>query len=282
MNPMDYLTNNYMEYPFEISLETQALCNAACTFCPYPTLERKGKLLSDERITSIIVQMSRFPMPFAFSPFKVNEPFLDPRLISICKAVNEYVPQAALRLFSNGTPLTTNKLLEVAKLRNVEHLWVSLNSHDPVEYEKLMSLPFRIVANRLDDLHNLFLNGDFQHPVTLSKVSTHPATETEFHFYCSTRWPAFNVAIIKQDGWLGYVPPADSRIPNTGCTRWFELSITATGEVALCCMDGKTEFPIGNIADSTLYDIYNHPKWRTRRELMLSRRSVHPCSTCTY
>jgi MoaA/NifB/PqqE/SkfB family radical SAM enzyme len=30
----------YLDFPVHVHLETNALCNAACNFCPYPTLER--------------------------------------------------------------------------------------------------------------------------------------------------------------------------------------------------------------------------------------------------
>lgn len=36
--------SRYMNTPMEVAIETQTVCNAACEFCPYPSLER---LLSD-------------------------------------------------------------------------------------------------------------------------------------------------------------------------------------------------------------------------------------------
>ena len=59
----------YMDQPGEVSIETLSLCNARCTFCPYPTLERKGERMSDEMLTRIIDEMNSFEVPFVFSPF---------------------------------------------------------------------------------------------------------------------------------------------------------------------------------------------------------------------
>jgi hypothetical protein len=36
-----------MDFPTEVTIETQAICNAACTFCTYPTMERKGNKMPD-------------------------------------------------------------------------------------------------------------------------------------------------------------------------------------------------------------------------------------------
>lgn len=88
--------------------------------------------------------------------------------------------------------------------------------------------------------------------------------------------------IIKPDGWLGDIPLGSDEIPDSWCVRWFELSITATGEVAHCCMDSEAKFPIGNVMKQSLFEIYNGKEWRENRVKMWSRKNVHPCSTCSY
>lgn len=272
----------YIDQPYEVSLETLTLCNAACVFCPYPTLERKGTKMDDRTIIELIQQMAKWEKPFFFSPFKVNEPFLDTRTIDICRDVTCFT-NARLRLFTNGSPLTEQLVRDISALENVEHLWVSLNADNKEDYERIMSLPWERTTTKLTLLHQMVEYGEFRHPVVLSKVCpTNDQSNTDFLQYCRTRWPHFTPRIIKQDGWLGYVPPSDPRIPDTPCARWWELSILSTGKVSLCCMDGKGDFYIGDVAEHSLIDIYNDPFYRTRREFQLSRRSIFPCSTCTY
>ena len=68
-----------------------------------------------------------------------------------------------------------------------------------------------------------------------------------------------------------------------GCQRWFDLSITATGQVALCCMDGHAAHPIGDITDTHALDIYNGPGYRALRERGDSRLDLGaPCDTCSF
>ena len=43
----------YLDYPREVTIETLALCNAACEFCPYPDLERQGTRMSDALVEKI-------------------------------------------------------------------------------------------------------------------------------------------------------------------------------------------------------------------------------------
>lgn len=270
------LRDNYLDQPHEVSLETLALCNAACTFCPYPTLERQGTKMPDEMIHRLIDEMAEWKVPFYFSPFKVNEPLLDNRLIPICQEVNNLVPAAILRIFSNGQALTPDKIEGIAKLEKVTHLWISLNSHIKEEYEALMSLDFDKTIKRLDYLHSI----EFPHKVVLSTVGF---PNEPFRKFCFDRWPKFESYAIKRDAWIDYTNSQNDEVPDEPCGRWFELSIMADGRVALCCMDGTGKHAIGDLNKQTMLEVYNAPQWRERREKMLSRRNVgDPCNRCTY
>ena len=68
---------SHLDYPQEVHIETLAICNAACTFCPYPTMDRQGDRMSDELIDKIIDDLTHIPrqLPFNIAPFKVNTHF---------------------------------------------------------------------------------------------------------------------------------------------------------------------------------------------------------------
>jgi len=272
---VDIFRQRYNEQPHEVAIETLAMCNARCTFCPYPTLERIGTKMPDELIERLIDEMATFQQPFFFSPFKVNEPLLDKRLIPICERFNEKAPGGLLRLFTNGAALTDDNISDVASLDNVIHLWVSLNSHKPDEYEALMGMPFDRTAKRLDRLHSR----PFPHPVVLSCVG-YP--NEDFRRYCHERWPDFQSVAIQKSAWLGYTDSQAEEVPDTACSRWWELSVMSTGVVSLCCMDGEGKCAIGDVNKQTLLEVYNAPQWKAHRMLATRRGGMAPCSTCTY
>jgi hypothetical protein len=279
------MNRRYLDWPLEVSIETLAKCNAACVFCPYPTLDRQGEKMPDEMLDRIVEELKDHPHPFIVSPFKVNEPFLDKRLLPFCRKVMAELPNAMLRLFSNGSALTGKNLCEVDQLERVYHLWISLNTHDPAEYKRVMSLDFDRTTANLDSLHVMKEHGAFRHPVVLSKVMEHAVRELvdeAFIAYCRDRWPLFEVFTIKRDSWLGNVEIDARPIPDAPCGRWQELSITATGVVSLCCMDGKAEHPIGDLRTQSLFEVYNSREYRERRVKNLSRLEVPVCSGCNY
>ena len=101
------LREAYLHYPALVHIETQALCNAACNFCPYPGLERKGARMSDELIDKIVGDLAEIPrdLPFQLAPYKVSEPFVEKRLFAIMRSVNERLPNARISM-PNGVTTT--------------------------------------------------------------------------------------------------------------------------------------------------------------------------------
>lgn len=276
----------YMDFPQETSFETLAMCNAACWFCPYPGLERKGTKMPDELIAKIISDLRDIPgaIPIYVSPFKVNEPLLDVRIFDIFGELNSKLPNANLRMFTNGSPLNEKNIAKIAKIERLEHLWISLNHHEEKEYERIMQLPLKKTLENLDLLHRTKASGDFAITVQLSKVSEDETIDTEFCRFVAARYPLFKYGVAPRSEWLGVVPNlvSNRKIPLVGCSRWFELSIVATGEASFCCMDGKSEYAIGDVSKSHVLEVYNNPEYRKFRERFVTRLEGSPCMSCTH
>lgn len=272
---------HWLDQPLEVSVETFAKCNAACTFCPYPTMDRIGDRMSDDLINRLIGEMAEFKLPFYFSPFKVNEPFLDKRVLPMLRQLEERTDKSHLRLFTNGSTLTDQTVDDIAALRRVEHLWISLNEYREAEYEKLMGLKWKQVTANIDRLH---AREDFPHPVILSTVGR---PNNEFRLYCLARWPKFASTALHQDAWIDFTDSQKDTVPDVPCGRWWELSIMANGVVSHCCMHSGEDatYNIGDVNKQTMLEVYNSPFWRERREKLFSRRVLDarsPCSRCTY
>lgn len=277
--------SRYMDYPQEVAIETQAVCNAACSFCPYPGIERKGQKMPDSMVEKIIRDLEDIPkdLPFTISPFKVNDPLLDVRIFDIMGEINSRLPSASLRFFTNGSPLTEKNVDRLARVLNLAHLWVSLNTHDEDEYEKIMQLPLARTLENLDMLHRKKAAGEFPRQVVLSRVRDASPQDQEFDAFCKARYPLFSTLSIYRAEWLGQVPGlfSSETVPAIGCQRWFEMSLMATGKAAFCCMDGKGEHPIGDVSKAHVLDVYNDPVYRRFREKFNTRAEGSPCRSCT-
>jgi len=277
--------SHFMQYPTEVAFESMTLCNAACQFCPYPGLERKGEKMSDALIDKLIEDLKEIPdsIPFTISPFKVNDPFLDKRIFDICSKINRELPHARIRLFTNGTPLTEANLRKVVPIENLHHLWISLNHHVKEAYEPLMGLSYDKIRAKLDMVHKAVEDGWFPHEVVISRVGDRTADDMAFVKFLQETYPRFKPWIIGRGDWVGDIDTGEAMTPPIGCTRWFELSVMATGEVALCCMDGEGKHVIGDIREQSVLDIYNAAGFRALREKTATRLEAgSPCDTCVY
>ena len=277
----------YLDCPAFVHLETMALCNAACEFCPYPSMERKGERMPDALIEKVINDLTDIPrdLPFQIAPYKVSEPFLEPRLFDILETINARLPHAYISIITNGTALTDRKIDQLRSVGNLIYLNVSLNFDDAAEYEATMKLPFERTVRRLDALHQRKLKGDLPFPIRLTRVSANRATDVRYIAWVRARYPAFDPIILNRNDWIGEIEmgAASTGVPDAPCHRWFDLSITATGKVAMCCMDGEARYSKGDVAASHVLEIYNQPHLRRLREQLISRREAgDPCSRCTY
>jgi hypothetical protein len=278
----------YLHWPAHVHLETFAQCNAACRFCPYPELDRIGTRMPDSLIEKIVGDLGDIPksLQFQLSPFKVNEPFLDHRLFDILALINGKLPNASITLTSNGTPLTDKKIAQLAEVRNLAYLWISFNDHRPAHYEESMSLPYGRTMERLHLLHHKKAIGEVTCRIVLSRVGDGSPTDGEFAYWVKTVFPCFEAFVFRRGNWLHQVRRSPSAgeldVPHVACRRWFELSITATGTVAHCCMDGKAAYPIGDVRQQHALEIYNSPGYRHLREHVLDRHDAEPCNACSF
>ncbi|MBI5921849.1 MAG: radical SAM protein [Betaproteobacteria bacterium] len=282
----DELKVAYQNFPSMVHLETFAACNATCSFCVYPDIRRKGTRMSDDLIDKVIADLTAITKPFTFLPFKLSDPFMEPRLARVLKKVNFTLPLARIEIVTNGNLMTAEKLKEVAAIGNICKLVVSLNYCQADIYRRMMGLDFDRTLQRLDILHRMKIDGEIYFTVMLRRFGTYTSDDDRrFVHWAHSRYPAFKVELIWTNDWLGdrRVPRADSCVPNIPCPRWFDLSITATGEVAYCCMDGDAKYVKGNVNSQNAIDIYNQPELSWRRKTGMTRQDAGlPCNRCNY
>lgn len=286
-NPLKARKTDYLDYPSYVDIETLAVCNAACTFCPYPNIERQGTRMPDQMIEKIIEDLTEIPpnVRFDIAPYKVSDPFIEKRLLDIIGLVDQKLPNATISLISNGSTMTEKALKRLADQSNINYLRLSLNDHRKAEYEMLMSLPFERTLDRLDMLHKMIEKGSFPHTVVVNRVMEGNRHDIDFMNFCKDRYPLMRAGLSARNDWIGSIDEESSSpvTPNIACKRWYTMSIIATGDVCLCCMDGNGEWLIGNVKENSVLDIYNSKRYRNLREHTRSRiNAASPCNECTY
>lgn len=273
-----------LDYPMFVTVETLALCNAACEFCPYPSMERKGDRMSDELFEKIIHDLKDIPPSHSFSMHlsRVNEPFLDNRIFDFYRLVNRSLPQAKVAFFSNASVLTEAKTAQLSDITNVEFFILSFNDHRKDEYERVMQIPYERSVKHITALHERKQAGELDFPILISRVGDNTPADQEFIEWCESRFPDFIVTVRPRGDWIGMTSPKDFPVPKAGCKQWFQLHILADGRDAFCCIDAEGKFGYKQNAQfQHVLDIYNLPERRAIRANARYRQEVEICTNCT-
>lgn len=278
---VDRLRQTYMDYPSYVTIETLALCNAACEFCPYPSLERKGDEMSTEIFEKAISDLEDIPHEFSIALCRVNEPFLDKRIFDFHKLINRRLSRAKISFFSNVSVLNNSRLEQLSEINNIEFFVISFNDHRQKEYEKVMQIPYERTIKHIDLFHKYHMEGKLNFPVLLSRVGDNSHADREFVSWCEERYPEFIVTVRPRSDWMGMTQQKGFEIPNAGCRQWFQLHFLADGRDAFCCIDAEGKFGYDqNIKDKHALEIYNLPQRIAIRKNIKLRKDLEICSKC--
>lgn len=280
----------YMDYPRNVGIETVGRCNATCFFCPHGQLDRKFTEMPQELFEKIVRDLKEIPehLPFNIHPNLVNEPFMDKKFLDRMAFINKELPQAALYIFTNLNVLPKDFFERIHDIKKIDTVNLSFNAANKTEYEASMGIDFErtvghikklIAANREKRIYN--------GPLVLSRVQDLTDADKRFEGECRALLPEFTYGVdymahVKNRAdWLGSVDVKQTAIPYTlPCSAWFDINIFTNGTVPHCCFDSKGEYPIGNVNEKSVLEIYNSKPFRMYRERMTSRENISPCNSC--
>ncbi len=282
----------YLEYPHSVSIETTGQCNAACTFCPHPGLERNSSSMSDALFEKIMTDLEAIPRDheFTITPGAVNEPFMDKKLFPRLRMINHRLPQAKLHFFTNLNVMHRDFAEQIGTIRNIELINVSFNAANAQEYESVMKIDFQRTVKNLKFIMELNRQIKFmQAPLVLSRVSDGTDADQDYEPQVRALFADFEVGqdyvfkVKNRTNWLNKLNLASSDIPFTQpCFAWFSLVIYNNGLVPHCCMDSDGAFALGDVTKNSVLDIYNTPDFKQLRASTVARSGAGtPCNQCS-
>lgn len=285
---------HYDRYPAFVRIETLTSCNASCIFCPYPGLERKGKRMPDALVEKILDDLTDMPREhqFGLSFHHMSEPLIDKRFRDLVAWSATHLPNCRIIVNTNGSALNESNIEFLGKSSNIGEINVSFNDHRPDAYRYAMRLPYDRIVKNIDLLHRAHVQGLLKTKVVIRRVGDASAADDAFVDFCRSRWPRFmSVSKLVKD-FLGQIETGPSgapiqslsyaEVPVSGCHQWYQMTITSEGKLAVCCFDGKAEWPIGDVTEKHVLDVYNSEAIRRFRSRSNTRlEAPAPCNTCT-
>lgn len=280
--------------PLKIQVQTFTRCNVACAMCPYPDVagvdDFPHRYLEESLFRRVLDQLEGAPVE-RLSPFLMNEPLLDRRLESFLGLARRALPSTTLGLFTNGSALTAQRAVSLAEA-GLDELCVSVHGFDAKTYESVMvGLSFDRVMKQLRDVVMLFEAGALG-PMRL-QIITGDAPDLTGDPKAAPDWLAphvllkgfSNERVVSE---INEATPMDA--PRSAqsrplCQRPFvKLYILADGDCVMCNCDWRRRVVLGNLARTSLTEIWQGEAYRALRleHVQRSFPAEHPCHACDY
>ncbi|MBQ6886184.1 MAG: SPASM domain-containing protein [Lachnospiraceae bacterium] len=234
-----------------VEIETLNRCNGVCPFCPVNANEKQRPYakMTDELFKKIIDELSEIEYAGILSLYSNNEPFLDERIIEFHKYAREKVPKAEIVIFTNGSLLTVDKLIEI--LPYLDRMVID-NYNDDIELNANLVEVHDYVSKHKEASEKVFIDVRKQNEVRFSRGGQAP-----------------NKKKVKA-------------IPVKCVLLFQQLIIRPDGKVSLCCNDALGKYTLGDCNEQGLLEIWHSEEYKKVRESMKKngRKQLMLCNAC--
>lgn len=271
----DFLNGYKQQPPFTINIEVTEGCNLGCWFCGIQGVKKNGKtpwyfmtLETAERIASEI-KRAGWKSKIIFVGH--GEATLNKNFLEIIRIFRKYLPKPVFHMYSNAWGFKHAK--------NVDEY---VNSYFEAGIDDIIidcynkeTGDWHFVDNLTDKsiVVNYGTGIEYYESKRVRRILLLPSIETDKNTPMTRRL----------SNHAGCAFPLDESFNNKRCAMPFrEILFRWDGNVALCCDDFRGMYPIANIADMPIEDLWNHPRFQAARIMLYNHsREFAPCRGCT-
>lgn len=223
-----------------VNIETVNRCNGSCDFCPanIRAEKRKRMVMSQKIFEKIIRELKEIDWSGQLFFNVNNEPLLDKEILKrIRYAGQELGGQAILSMFTNGTLLTENKLVEMAEA-GLRYLIINDYSEKYNLSKGIKQLYVFLRRNRqLFQNMNITINRRYSQEILATRAGSAPNKKKR-----------------------------NNNVIGPCIYPYTDITIFPDGKVGLCCNDCYETTDYGNVGTTSLKEIWENSKWKDVRE----------------
>lgn len=267
-----------------IAIETSAVCNRKCVFCPNATTARPDELMDVKLIIKIIEELRDLRYKGVITLYLYNEPFRDPRLLQIVEYITAVLPQACIGVSTNGDFFKTAADIQAAYDAGVRQL--TINVYNAAEGMLNAEAGQQRAARRAVVLQSFLDELKVDQKASLYRYAPPGKrigrVEHKYGVIEHGRMGSFELQ--NRSGNIAHLIPALTEPLQKMCVRPFRfMNVNWKGEVVLCCNDYHGDIVFGNVADRSLVNIWNDPRMHSYRVALLKKdRDIGLCRGCDY
>lgn len=265
------------EKPFSIQVEFTEGCNRGCGFCGLRGMREHGKepfyFMTKETATRIADEIVRIGWNSRIIFSMHGEPTLNQNCLRIIKLFRKRLPKAVLSMMSNGWGIVKDGDIEaqIAAFRDAGLNDLIIDMYTPNDDGHKI----------LEKIEN---SEEFKVEILAKGVPLYSSKSSGFRVLFNPPIQTDEGAAINRHlcNHCGAAAPLDYSYENKRCARPFrEMTFRYDGSVALCCNDFRGEYPIGNIMERDIDDIWQDKRFIAARILLYAgKRNFTPCLGC--
>jgi hypothetical protein len=280
-----------LKFPKYFTLEPINRCNAKCIMCGIDFDSKKKAVMSQAFLEKIAGEMALYKDHIEKVIIALDgEPLLDRQLHKKVRHLKD-VGLRVVNVTTNASLLTKKRATELINA-GLDEIYITIDSLKKPIYEAIrIDLNFDEVYNNTCSFIKLRdqLNPRLKIRVLMvqQELNFNEPKEFEKHWR-SLLADNDQVAIQKAHNWANtadVVQFGDERdINDIPCiSLWGTLGIHADGRVGICCMDTQCVYPLGDLNNDTIAQIWSSKAMMDARELHLNgqRAKIPLCDGCT-
>lgn len=267
-----------LDFPKSILIETYSLCQGECKFCPYKELRSSSEqtMLTTEKYLELLYEISQHKIS-RLTLFNNNEPLLDKRIYEFVKVSHEMMPNVEIGLSSNGRAITKD-VLDKLKGSNLSILYISIPCVDREDYKNVMGVYPDCLFELLDSIEDEKLHKMVRIAVPITKYLNEDALMQKFKQFKVCIWNLEYKATWGIAKKFNEVAKGDS-IAGL-CDRPMDQAvISSNGDVLICCRDWQSQNVVGNVYNSSLFDIW-HSEPMQKIQYLISQGKYSEIECC--
>ena len=270
-----------LDFPKSILIETYSLCQGECKFCPYKEIrsELEPVLLKNSKYYELLEEISKHEIT-RLTLFNNNEPLLDKRIYEFVRMAHEKMPNVEIGLSSNGRVVTMEVLKRLLE-SGLTTLYISIPCTDRENYKQIMGIYPDKVFDTLDKVDDERLFEMIRIAVPITRFLDEEELRRRFKKIRVCTWnleykecwgihDKFN-EVAREDSIAGLCDrPMDQAV------------ISSNGDVLICCRDWQSQNVVGNVYNSSLYDIWHGEKMQMIQHFIANEdyEKVECCKDC--
>jgi hypothetical protein len=266
-------------FPGVVRIETTNACNARCTVCPHASMRRPIARMADDLYRRLIDECACCGCREVHL-HNFGEPLMDKQLEDrVSYAKGRGIEK--VKIFSNCSLLNSERAKGLIEA-GLDEIKISLDGASKEEFEKIrVPLRFETVMRNITDLVAERNASGSKMKIHITCCSTSDKRATMEPLKKIVDGFSFN----KIHNWGGGEQSAGNRRLRKPCARlWNNVTVLASGEAALCCLDYEGRHIMGRLDENaSIREIWNSDAYSHVRRLHRQGRQseIALCANCS-